>query len=172
MKKIIIIIWLVWVILSAGILIFSIGYEVDMYYGIVNFDLEITQVTIVKNETGQITKMQVSASVTNPSSLTSFEVLAIKPTVFLNEQNPEYIRGQKWIFAHIHPGKSVNISWQYTVEEADRELFNEAEQNNNTWNWFFYMEILLRFDSDLVDDYSFVRTQFFLDQTEIITVDS
>lgn len=158
MRKIILATWLVITIGFSGLLIYSIVYEIDLYDTIVNFKFQIYDVSIVKNSTGDIVSLIVSASIRNPSHFSSFDLNSIQVGVVLNEQESEYLYGPKWFLKTIQPRENTSVAWSYNIYPKDVDLFNKAN-TTGTWNWYF--SISVRLDASIVGEGLFDRSQPF-----------
>ncbi|MFX0205087.1 MAG: hypothetical protein ACFFDT_03810 [Candidatus Hodarchaeota archaeon] len=158
MRKFILVPWIVLIIGCSGLLFYSSIYEIDLYETLVNFKFQISDVNIIRNNTGEITTLHVSASIMNPSHFSSFTFLSIKGEVFLNGQESEYLRLVKWYSKTIHPREDKLITWSYEIFPQDIGLFIDAN-NTDTWNWYF--SITIRLDASIVEEGLYDRSQPF-----------
>jgi len=158
MKKIILTTWLIVILISSGLLAISIVYEIDEFQGMVNFQFHIESINVIKNSTSNITNLEVTANIFNPSSFSNYELRKINNIIFLNGEEPEYLRGNKWFFKILKPQERINITWSYEVVLKDLNLLNRAEIEGN-WNWYFYIQISLI--SNIIESLTFDRSQSF-----------
>jgi hypothetical protein len=159
MGKIILTTWFALIIISSTLLAYSVLFEIDSYDTVVNFKFQINEVIIEKNSTSQdITRLTITASLWNPSRFSSFEFISIEGYVFLNGQEPEYLHGREYFFRTVLPNENVSISWSYSIESQDLDLFNEADANG-AWSWYFIIQVFL--DSNIVGRSRYDRSQPF-----------
>ena len=158
MRKSILILWLVIVTSFTGILLYSTAAEIDAYHTVFNFEFQISDVTIIQNQTGNFQTLEVSASIFNPSALFSFRVNMIKGIVMLNEQGSEYLRGPQWLLKTISPGANSSVTWAYPILEQDLDLLNDAN-TTGTWRWYFSLKVNV--DTIVLGNDEFDRSQSF-----------
>ncbi|MHA2030637.1 MAG: hypothetical protein ACW99Q_14715 [Candidatus Kariarchaeaceae archaeon] len=158
MRKSILIPWLIIVISSSGMLFYSSVAEIDAYHTVFNFKLQVYDVTVIQNITGNFESLKVSSSIYNPSSLFSFKLNMINLTVILNEQEAEYLGGPKYPLRTISPGESSSVILTYPVVEQDLDFFDNAI-NTGSWNWTFYIRVNL--NTIILGDGQYDRSQSF-----------
>jgi len=142
MKRPILAIWLVLITCSSFLLVYSCFYEMDIYTALVNFEFRITDVIIVKNSSGYITRLRIVANLTNPSSLSSFVFYSVDTLVFVNGTQLEYARGRKGTMTTIPPLSTLTLQWYYDIEQVDMKILQEVEASGS-WNWFFVLRVHL-----------------------------
>ncbi len=158
MRNIVKAIWLITIISFSGLLVCSIVYEIDGYQGLINFELHITGIAVVKNNTDAFLSIKVNASIFNPSHFSSFELEKIDAIIFLNGQQGEYLRGPKWFSLTLYPRRNASIKWSYNIESADLDIVNNAN-STEIWVWYFYLQVSLM--SDMIGVQQFDRSQSF-----------
>ncbi|MFX0013835.1 MAG: hypothetical protein ACFFB2_03645 [Promethearchaeota archaeon] len=161
MKKIILVSWLIIVLSFSGLFVSSIVYEIDAWYTMVNFKFELHEINIVKNSTEDIVSMRASATITNPSRISSFTLYSIRVSVSLNNQKLLYISNSlKWYYLDVPPQENKIVSWGYLdLQQADVDILNAAE-SEGTWNWFLNIRVTLISGFLGTEDYD--RSQSFL----------
>ncbi|MFX1282779.1 MAG: hypothetical protein ACFFB5_03955 [Promethearchaeota archaeon] len=166
MRKIVLIPWFLIVITFSGFLLYSTIYEIEAYNIIVNFEFQIFDVAVIKNSTGDIVSLKISAIIWNPSHISSFEFRSITVrTIILNGETPEYLGGQKWFSRIISPRENVSVTWAYNIRPQAVVFFNEAD-HNETWSWFFVIQVNI--DSNIIGRSGYDRSQPF-QGAEVIT---
>jgi hypothetical protein len=159
MNKIILISWIVITLSFTGLLVSSIIYEIDAFYTALNIEFEIYEATIVKNSTdNSFLSFKVSAWISNPSQISSFNLKSLRGPITLNNKHLEYVEGLKWFTKDILPQENTSISWAYTILEQDMDNFIEAEQIGS-WEWFFDIKIVIV--SNIIDSTMYDRSQSF-----------
>ncbi|UCG03878.1 MAG: hypothetical protein JSW11_07810 [Candidatus Heimdallarchaeota archaeon] len=152
MRKLVLGTWIIIVIISSGLLISSMIYEMDEYQGIVHFEFYIDEVNILTNDLGEMTKIQILSSLWNPSRISSFELNMIEVMVFLNGEESISIQ-RKWFYRTINPKVNTSIKWLHDIDNVNP--FIDANATGD-WNWYFYIQINI--ESEMVES---VRLQLF-----------
>ena len=134
-----IIIFLAVILGSTVILNMSAYYQVDTYRAF-SFNLEVTEIRLVKNETsGRYHRIEVSVRMDNPSQTTSLHFQWAETRIWLNGLTLRYGWGTKGHQFFLQPGESHDFGWHYATPEDDWEQLQEAEATD-TWQWFLYLE--------------------------------
>ena len=159
MNKIILISWIVITLSFTGLLVSSLVYEMDAFYTALNIEFQIYEATIVKNSTdNSFLSLKLSAWITNPSQISSFNLKSLRGPISLNNIRFEYIGGLKWFTKNILPQENTTVTWAYTILEQDMDAFIDAERNG-VWEWFFDIKILIV--SHLIESTMYDRPQSF-----------
>lgn len=142
MRKIVLISWLIIIISFCGLFVSSIVYENDAFYTMMNFKFEIFEAIVVKNGTDDIVSLRVSASIWNPSRVSSIRLHMVRGSVLINNQGSKFLKGAKWFSLDIYPQENESAMWAYSILPQDVNIFNEAEADG-IWNWYFKIEITI-----------------------------
>jgi hypothetical protein len=158
MRKSVLISWLIIIISFCGLFVSSIVYENDAFFTMINFKFEIFEAIVVKNDTDDIVSLRVSASIWNPSRVSSIRLQMVRGYVLLNSQGSTFLKGAKWFSLNINPQENESATWAYSILPQDVNIFNEAA-TNGIWNWYFDIEITIV--SHLVGNRLYDRSQSF-----------
>jgi hypothetical protein len=158
LKKVLIASWLIIVIGFSGVLLYSTAYEMDAYYTVINFQFQISEVVIIQNETGDMTNLRLSASVSNPSLFSSITLNFVDSTVILNGRGTSYLRGTRWLVKDIPPSSSFLVSWGYSILTQDLSIIQDAN-TSGIWSWYILIELNL--DTPIVGIALYDRSQPF-----------
>ncbi|MHA1977207.1 MAG: hypothetical protein ACW98F_17495 [Candidatus Hodarchaeales archaeon] len=166
MRKIILIIWIIVVIVSSGILAYSTLYEIDSYQTVLDFKLQITNVGINTNSTGQFDRISISGNFWNPSYFSSIRLKSIENNVRLNGQGSEYLRKLHWFTLLISPRTNRPLSLTITILPQNLGIFTEAN-STSIWNWSFNLKVNLV--SSIIEAGQYDRSQEFTGVTMIVS---
>lgn len=151
--------WLIIVAIFSGLMLYSISYEVDVYYGVSNFDFLVNDVTLIQNSTNDIVRIEITADLWNPSYFTSFLLRMIDGHVYLNGEASDYIQGSAWVQKSIAPRSTLNVSWSYNIFYEDDIALLNAANTTGIWNWFIVIQVSLV--SEMIDWEQYDRSQLF-----------
>lgn len=151
--------WLIIVAIFSGLIIYSVSYEVDVYYGVSNFEFLVNDVTLIQNSTNDIVRIEIAADLWNPSYLTSFVLRMIDGHVYLNGEASDYIQGSAWVQQRIAPRTNLSINWAYNIFHEDDVALLHAANTTGNWNWFIIIQVSLV--SEMLDWDQYDRSQSF-----------
>ncbi len=127
---------------STVILGMSTYYQADTYRAF-SFNIEITEIRLVKNETsGQYHRIEVRIRMDNPSQTTSIFFKWTDTRIWLNGDTLRYGWGIKGHQFFLQPGEFYELGWHYATPEDDWVQLQQAESSGN-WNWNLYQEPLV-----------------------------
>lgn len=133
------------IVLLAIILVFSFLLSISVYYQgdtyrAFSFNMDITEIRLVKNETsGVYHRIEVRVHMDNPSQTTPLHFAWTDTRILLNGQSLYYGFGIKGHQFYLLPGESHDFGWHYSTPEQDWDQLQEAE-TTETWNWYLYQE--------------------------------
>jgi hypothetical protein len=133
------IVFLALIIGFSFILSISVFYQGDTYRAF-SFNMEIVDITVIKNETsGRFHRVEVLLFMDNPSLTTPLRFLWTDTLFWLNGENLRYGFGIKGPQFWLEPGQARNFTIIFATPSDDWELLQEA-QDTDTWNWLLYQE--------------------------------
>ena len=132
------------IILGSSVLLgVSAFYQVDTYRSL-TFTYEITEITVIHNETsGEYRRIRVSVNIYNPALTLPLDLIHTDTHVFLNGQQLDNGFGTKGGRTLIPRGEYRSFTWQYSLTGSDQQIFQAANSSGN-WNWFLFLEPLVQ----------------------------